>query len=101
MSAVRVARAATKREKIVKFEGCYHGHADPFLVKAGSGALTLGMPTSPASRAGAAGDTLIASYNDLAVGRARCSTPTASRSPRSSSSRLRATWGWCRRPTDS
>ena len=47
MSAVRVARAATGRERIVKFEGCYHGHADAFLVKAGSGALTLGTPTSP------------------------------------------------------
>src|SRR5213078_4428266 len=65
MSATRVARAATKRERIIKFEGCYHGHADPFLVKAGSGALTLGTPTSPGVTAGAAGDTLIASYNDL------------------------------------
>ncbi len=66
MSAVRVARAATGREKIIKFEGCYHGHADAFLVKAGSGALTLGTPTSPGVTAGAAGDTLIAAYNDLA-----------------------------------
>ncbi len=65
MSAVRVARAATLREKIVKFEGCYHGHADAFLVKAGSGALTLGVPTSPGVTQGAAGDTLLASYNDL------------------------------------
>ncbi len=65
MSAVRVARASTRREKIVKFEGCYHGHADPFLVKAGSGALTLGSPTSPGVTAGAAGDTLVASYHDL------------------------------------
>jgi glutamate-1-semialdehyde 2,1-aminomutase len=65
MSAVRVARAATDRELIVKFEGCYHGHADAFLVRAGSGALTLGTPTSPGVAAGAAGDTLIASYNDL------------------------------------
>ncbi len=65
MSAVRVARAATLREKIVKFEGCYHGHADAFLVKAGSGALTLGVPTSPGVTHGAAGDTLLASYNDL------------------------------------
>ena len=47
MSAVRVARAATRRDRILKFEGCYHGHADAFLVKAGSGALTLGTPTSP------------------------------------------------------
>ena len=66
MSAVRVARAATKRERIVKFAGCYHGHADPFLVQAGSGALTLGVPTSPGVTRGAAGDTLIAAYNDLA-----------------------------------
>lgn len=66
MSAVRVARAAIKREKIIKFEGCYHGHADAFLVQAGSGALTLGMPTSPGVTVGAAEDTLIAHYNDLA-----------------------------------
>jgi glutamate-1-semialdehyde 2,1-aminomutase len=65
MSAVRVARAATSREKIVKFEGCYHGHADEFLVQAGSGALTHGVPTSPGVTRGAAGDTLLASYNDL------------------------------------
>ncbi len=64
MSAVRVARAATSRERIVKFEGCYHGHADGFLVKAGSGALTLGTPTSPGVTRGASGDTLVASYND-------------------------------------
>lgn len=65
MSAVRVARAATGREKIVKFEGCYHGHADPFLVQAGSGALTLGVPTSPGVTRAAVADTLLASYNDL------------------------------------
>ena len=47
MSAVRVARAATRRERIIKFEGCYHGHADAFLVQAGSGALTLGVPDEP------------------------------------------------------
>lgn len=66
MSAVRVARAATKKDRIVKFEGCYHGHADPFLVQAGSGALTLGVPTSPGVPASAAADTLLARYNDLA-----------------------------------
>src|SRR5688572_667260 len=66
MSAVRVARAFTNRPRIVKFAGCYHGHADAFLVKAGSGALTLGIPTSPGVTAGVAADTLIARYNDLA-----------------------------------
>jgi glutamate-1-semialdehyde 2,1-aminomutase len=65
MSAIRVARAFTRREKIIKFAGCYHGHADPFLVKAGSGALTLGIPTSPGVPAAVAADTLIARYNDL------------------------------------
>src|SRR5687768_4352846 len=65
MSAVRVARAATGRDRLVKFEGCYHGHADSFLVQAGSGALTLGVPTSPGVPAAAAADTLIARYNDV------------------------------------
>ena len=65
MSAVRVARAFTNRPRIVKFAGCYHGHADAFLVKAGSGALTLGIPTSPGVTPGVASDTLIARYNDL------------------------------------
>ncbi len=65
MSAVRVARAATKRDRIVKFEGCYHGHADGFLIKAGSGATTHGVPTSPGVTAAAAADTLLARYNDV------------------------------------
>ena len=50
MSALRVARAATRRDRVIKFEGCYHGHADPFLVRAGSGAMTHGVPTSPEFR---------------------------------------------------
>ena len=66
MSAVRVARAHTRRDKIIKFEGCYHGHADQFLVQAGSGLTTLGVPTSPGVTAAAAADTLLATYNDLA-----------------------------------
>jgi glutamate-1-semialdehyde 2,1-aminomutase len=65
MSALRVARAATTRDKFIKFEGCYHGHADPFLVQAGSGAMTLGVPTSPGVPEAAARDTLLARYNDL------------------------------------
>jgi glutamate-1-semialdehyde 2,1-aminomutase len=65
MSAVRVARAATNREKIIKFEGCYHGHADQFLVQAGSGLMTLGTPTSPGGTRASAADTLVATYNDL------------------------------------
>jgi len=66
MSAVRVARAFTGRDRIIKFEGCYHGHGDAFLVKAGSGAMTLGVPTSPGVPAPVAADTLLARYNDLA-----------------------------------
>lgn len=72
MSAIRVARAYTRRDRIVKFEGCYHGHADAFLVKAGSGALTLGIPTSPGVPAAVASDTLIARYNDLPSVAALC-----------------------------
>lgn len=65
MSALRLARGYTKRDLVVKFEGCYHGHNDSFLIKAGSGALTLGTPDSPGVTSGTAKDTLIASYNDL------------------------------------
>jgi glutamate-1-semialdehyde 2,1-aminomutase len=66
MSALRVARGFTGREKVVKMAGCYHGHADFLLVKAGSGALTLGSPDSAGVTAGAARDTLVAPHNDLA-----------------------------------
>jgi glutamate-1-semialdehyde 2,1-aminomutase len=65
MSVIRVARAFTGRDRIIKFAGCYHGHGDAFLVKAGSGATTLGVPTSPGVPEAVAADTLIASYNDL------------------------------------
>ena len=65
MSAVRLARGFTKREKIIKFAGCYHGHADSFLIQAGSGAVTFGAPNSPGVTQGTAKDTLLAYYNDL------------------------------------
>ncbi|MEX0769635.1 MAG: glutamate-1-semialdehyde 2,1-aminomutase [Balneolaceae bacterium] len=65
MSAIRVARGYTEKEKVIKFEGNYHGHGDSFLIKAGSGALTLGTPSSPGVTRGTAKDTLIADYNNL------------------------------------
>ena len=65
MSAVRLARGYTKKDKIIKFSGCYHGHSDSFLIEAGSGVVTFGTPNSPGVTNGTAKDTLIASYNDL------------------------------------
>ena len=97
MSALRVARAATGRDRIIKFAGCYHGHADGFLVEAGSGALTLGVPTSPGVAASTAALTLTAPFNDLAAVEPRCSRRTPRRSLPSSSSRSSATWASCRR----
>jgi len=66
MSAIRLARGFTGRDKIIKFEGCYHGHSDSLLVKAGSGALTLGVPSSPGVPAALADHTVTLTYNDIA-----------------------------------
>ncbi len=65
MSAIRLARGFTGREKIIKFEGCYHGHGDSFLIAAGSGAITMGTPNSPGVTQGTANDTLTAPFNNL------------------------------------
>jgi len=65
MSAIRLARGYTAKDKIIKFKGCYHGHSDAFLIQAGSGAVTFGAPSSPGVTKGTAQDTLLADYNDL------------------------------------
>lgn len=78
MSTARLARAATGRDGILKFDGCYHGHGDSFLIRAGSGAATLGIPDSPGVTPGAARDTRVARYNDLAdVDRIFAESPNA------------------------
>src|SRR5512136_680166 len=77
MAAIRLARGATGRAKIVKFAGCYHGHGDSFLIKAGSGAATFGTPDSPGVTEATARDTLIARFNDLESVRRRLQTHAA------------------------
>jgi glutamate-1-semialdehyde 2,1-aminomutase len=100
MSAVRVARGYTGRDKIIKFEGCYHGHGDSFLIKAGSGALTFGTPSSPGVTPGTARDT---SRHPSIIWKRwpGCVMRTGKRSPPSFSNRLPATWDAYRRQTDS
>ena len=100
MSAIRVARGSTGRDLLLKFDGCYHGHADSLLVKAGSGVATLGIPDSTGVPA-AAGRADPHGGLQRPGGGARCSSASAATaSPRSSSSRWPATWAWCRRPRD-
>ena len=70
MSALRLARAATRRDRVIKFAGCYHGHADSFLASAGSGLATLGIPSSPGVPTGVTADTIVVPYNDAQAVRA-------------------------------
>ena len=91
MSALRLARGFTGRTVIVKFEGCYHGHSDFLLVKAGSGALTFGNPTSAGVPPELTAHTLVLDYNDAAAGRATRSRARRRTSPRWCSSRSPAT----------
>ena len=93
MSALRLARAFTGRDKIVKFEGGYHGHADGLLVQAGSGQATLSLPDSPGVPASSPPSTLVAPYNDLEAVRLLFDAARATRSPPSSSSRSPANMG--------
>ncbi len=90
MTALRLARGHTGRGKIVKFEGCYHGHGDSLLVKAGSGALTFGQPSSAGVPPAIAGETVVVPYNDLAAVEPR-SAPSRRASRASSSSPSPAT----------
>jgi glutamate-1-semialdehyde 2,1-aminomutase len=81
MSAIRLARGYTGRDLIVKFEGCYHGHSDSLLIKAGSGALTLGVPSSPGVPAALAEYTMTLTYNDVDGPARTPSQSTATASP--------------------
>ncbi|MBD5633760.1 MAG: aminotransferase class III-fold pyridoxal phosphate-dependent enzyme, partial [Candidatus Eremiobacteraeota bacterium] len=78
MSALRLARGFTGRDKVIKFAGCYHGHGDSFLISAGSGALTMGTPDSPGITQGTARDTIVLPYNDPAAVRAAFEAAPAS-----------------------
>ena len=97
MSALRLARGFTGRDKIIKIEGAYHGHADMLLVAAGSGAATLGIPGSAGVTAAAVADTLLVPWNDEAAMRGGARGQPRRGRGASSSSRCPATWAWCRR----
>ena len=96
MSALRVARAATGRPRILKFDGCYHGHADSMLVSAGSGLAGQAVASSDGVSAAVAAETVVAPLDDEDDARSRCSTRTAPRSRRRSSSPCPRTTGCCR-----
>ena len=78
MSAVRLARGPPGRDKIVKFDGCYHGHSDALFVAGGSGVAQMGLPGSAGVTAGAVGDTIVAPYNDVPDARRHRSRPSSS-----------------------
>ena len=101
MSAMRLARGYTGRDKIVKFEGCYHGHGDSFLSKAGSGVATFGLPDSPGVTGSTAKDTLNAKYNDIALGRTARRRKSTARSPPYLSSQSPEIWDAFRRRRNS
>jgi glutamate-1-semialdehyde aminotransferase len=94
MSALRLARAFTGRSKIIKFEGCYHGHADLLLVQAGSGVATLGLPDSPGVPPATVQDTLVARFNDLDSVEALFEQ-FRMKLQLLSSNRWPETWAWC------
>ena len=99
MSAIRLARAVTGRDPILKFAGAYHGHVDGLLADAGSGLATQGIPASPGVTEAQAADTEVVPWNDHDC-RRRGARPSA-RPPRSSASRAPPTWAWSRRRTAS